>query len=89
VVRQFNIIPTEAYTKHEFRALLNEPNIDKTVERALANLDTARYHMVVPSEIARIMKMIYACKQRLWELKGAGYSVKLMWIPSHVAILGN
>jgi hypothetical protein len=25
----------------------------------------------------------------LWDLKTAGYYIKLMWIPSHVGIMGN
>lgn len=49
-VIQYNILQSESYTKFDLKALLCEPEIDKTVELALSKIDESLYHVVAPRQ---------------------------------------
>jgi hypothetical protein len=60
-VNQLNIVETESFTKYNFKALLIEPEIDKSVEQALVNVDASMYHIMATAEIASITANYPTC----------------------------
>jgi hypothetical protein len=67
------------------------------VEKKLANVQEAMNSLVAPRELLTVMSgsanqthpLVYECKQLCWSLFQNGIEVKLMWISSHVGLIGN
>jgi hypothetical protein len=48
------------------------------------------HHSIMSRKIAhQTHLLVYGCKQLYWSLCQNGFEVQLMWIPSHVGLVGN
>jgi hypothetical protein len=76
-----------------FTALRHITEVIRPPERCIVltdSLSSIQVQVMLSRRIAhQTHPLVYECKQLCWSLCQNGIEVKLMWIPSHVGLVGN
>jgi hypothetical protein len=72
-----------------FTALRHITEIIRPPERCLILTDSLSTIKAMLKFAYQTHPLVYECKQLCWSLCQNGIEVKLMWIPSHVGLVGN
>jgi ribonuclease HI len=72
-----------------FTALRQIAKIIRSPERCLIITDSSTRAMLSTKIAHQTHLLMYECKQLCWSLCQNGIEVKMLWIPSHVGLVGN